>query len=56
MFYELIDLEEKYPELKTSDSPTVRVGGKILDKFSKVVHKEKMKSLNDVKTKEEVGD
>jgi len=56
LFYELIDLEEKYPELKTSDSPTVRVGGKILDKFSKVVHKEKMKSLNDVKTKEEVGD
>jgi len=54
LFYELIDLEEKYPEFKTNDSPTVRVGGKILDKFSKVLHKEKMKSLNDVKTKEEV--
>jgi DNA ligase (NAD+) len=49
-------LEDKYPEFKTIDSPTVRVGGKILDKFSKVLHKEKMKSLNDVKTKEEVQD
>ncbi len=56
MFHELRDLEEKYPELKTPDSPTVRVGGKILDKFSKVTHKEKMTSLNDVKTKEELKD
>jgi DNA ligase (NAD+) len=56
LFFELKSLEDKYPELKTSDSPTVRVGGNVLDKFSKVLHKEKMKSLNDVKTKEEMKD
>lgn len=33
---QLIDLEEKYPELKTEDSPTQRVGGKALESFEKV--------------------
>lgn len=56
LFHELKNLEDLNPEFRTIDSPTVRVGGKILDKFSKVLHKEKMKSLNDVKTKEEMQD
>ena len=41
----LIQLEEKHPELKTSDSPTVRVGGKVLDAFEKVNHQTPMLSL-----------
>ncbi|WP_316570642.1 NAD-dependent DNA ligase LigA [Neobacillus sp. YIM B06451] len=42
---ELIELEEKYPQFKTPDSPTVRVGGAILDMFEKVRHKSPMLSL-----------
>ena len=34
--HELKDLEDKFPELITPDSPTQRVGGEPLDKFSKV--------------------
>ncbi len=45
---ELITLENKYPELKKADSPTNKIGGKILDKFEKVVHEIPMKSLADV--------
>jgi len=54
MFHELRDLEEQYPEFKTKNSPTIRVGGKVLDKFDKVVHRERMASLNDAKNKTEV--
>ena len=48
MFRELCELEEKYPELKSPDSPTHRVGGKALDKFEKVTHGVRMDSLTDV--------
>ena len=48
MFRELSELEEKYPELKSADSPTHRVGGKALDKFEKVTHGVRMDSLTDV--------
>lgn len=52
--HELSQLEEKYPELITPDSPTQRVAGVALDKFSKVTHKTRMISLNDVFNQEEV--
>jgi len=42
---ELILLEEERPELKTTDSPTQRVGGEILAGFKKVVHQSPMLSL-----------
>ena len=42
---ELIDLEKKFPEFKTSDSPTQKVGGLILKGFKKIKHKYKMLSL-----------
>ncbi len=48
MFKELGELEEAYPEIKTPDSPTVRVGGRALDKFEKYTHTVKMGSLTDV--------
>ena len=54
MFRELTELEEKYPDLKTPDSPTVRVGGKALDKFEKFTHTVKMGSLTDVFSYEEL--
>ena len=37
--HELAQIEEKYPELITPDSPTQRVAGRALDKFQKVAHK-----------------
>src|SRR6056297_1251065 len=54
--HELYKLEQKYPDLITPDSPTQRIGGKPLDKFEKVTHKEPMLSLEDVFSKEEVQD
>lgn len=52
--HELSQLEEKYPELITPDSPTQRVAGQALDKFVKVTHKTRMISLQDVFNREEV--
>ena len=48
MFRELTELEESFPEIRTPDSPTVRVGGKALDRFEKYTHTVKMGSLTDV--------
>ncbi|MBD5445949.1 MAG: NAD-dependent DNA ligase LigA, partial [Mycoplasma sp.] len=41
----LIELENLFPDLKTSDSPSVRVGGYVSEKFSKVKHLIPMLSL-----------
>ncbi len=56
LFYELVALEEKYPELASADSPTKRVGGEALDKFEKVEHAVRMGSLSDVFSYEEIHD
>ncbi|MBQ9748495.1 MAG: NAD-dependent DNA ligase LigA [Clostridia bacterium] len=56
LFYELVALEEQYPELVTDDSPTRRVGGEVLDKFEKVTHTVRMGSLSDVFSYEEIAD
>lgn len=53
---ELFDLEQKYPEFITPDSPTQRVEGKPLDKFRKVEHESRMYSLNDTFSKEDMLD
>lgn len=53
--HELSQLEEQFPELITPDSPTQRVAGKALDKFKKVTHRERMISLQDVFTRNEVA-
>ena len=52
--HELSQLEEKYPELITPDSPTQRVAGRPLDKFEKVTHERRMISLADVFSEDEV--
>ena len=44
---ELEELERKFPELKTADSPTQRVGGEPLSKFKKIAHFKPMLSLED---------
>lgn len=46
--HELSQLEEQFPALITPDSPTQRVAGVALDKFTKVVHSRRMISLQDV--------
>ena len=56
MFRELTKLEEQFPEIKTSDSPTARVGGKALDKFEKFNHAVRMGSLTDVFSFDELRD
>lgn len=45
LFRELQELEAEYPQLLTPDSPTQRVGGKILEGFAKVRHKVPMLSI-----------
>jgi DNA ligase (NAD+) len=45
LFRELQEFEEKHPELLTPDSPTQRVGGKLLEGFAKVRHKVPMLSI-----------
>ncbi|KKR32937.1 MAG: hypothetical protein UT66_C0050G0012, partial [candidate division CPR2 bacterium GW2011_GWC1_39_9] len=52
--HELWELEEKYPEFITPDSPTQRVGGKPLEKFEKVKHISPMLSLADAFSYEEL--
>ena len=44
---ELFDLEERWPDLVTPDSPTQRVAGKPLKFFAKIRHEKPMLSLND---------
>jgi DNA ligase (NAD+) len=53
---ELFDLEQKYPEFITEDSPTQRVGGKPLKEFKKVKHPQRMLSFNDAFSKEDMYD
>lgn len=51
---ELIKLEEKHPNLKQPDSPTVRVGGTVIDEFVKVKHEIPMLSLSNVFNESEI--
>lgn len=55
---ELKDLEDKYPQFKTMESPTERVGATNLreTKFQKVTHKKPMLSLSNTYNEEEIGD
>src|SRR3989304_5388786 len=53
---ELFDLEQEFPDLVTSDSPTQRVAGKPLKEFKKVKHETPMLSLNDAFSERDVED
>ena len=56
LFRRLQELEDEYPDLKTEDSPTQKVGGEPLDKFEKVKHQAKMYSLNAAMEEKEIDD
>ncbi len=45
---ELVDLEKQFPDLLSSDSPSLRVSGKALDKFEKIEHQYPVLSLQDI--------
>lgn len=51
---QLEDIENEFPSLISSDSPTQKVGGHASDKFSPVVHEVKMESLHDVFSEDEL--
>jgi len=53
---ELFDMEQQFPDLITSDSPTQRVAGKPLKEFKKVKHSERMLSFNDAFSKQDMQD
>ena len=53
---ELQDLEDKYPEFVSENSPTKRVGGDITDKFKKVKHAFPMLSLSNSYSQEEIAE
>lgn len=48
LFAELVDLEARYPELVTADSPTQSVGGEASDAFGEFAHPSRMWSLDNV--------
>jgi len=52
--HELSLLEEKYPELKTKESPMQRIAGKVLESFVKVPHEVPQWSFSDAFTEEEI--
>lgn len=54
LFNKLIRLEKKYPELRTPDSPSFRVGGKILNEFNTVPHTVPMLSLDNTYNEKEI--
>lgn len=56
LYQELVDLETQFPELKTKESPTQRVGGEPLDGFTSVRHARPMMSLDNTYSQEEVHD
>ncbi len=55
LYKELIEIEEKYPSLKTIDSPTNRLGGKISDGFEKLIHTIPLYSLDNAFNSKEVN-
>jgi len=54
--HELYKLEQEFPDLVTSDSPTQRVAGKALAGFKKVTHSAPMLSIEDAFSREETND
>ena len=52
----LIDLEKKFPEFNSMNSPSIRVGGKITREFKTVTHSSPMLSLSNTYSEEEIDD
>ncbi|NHC40311.1 NAD-dependent DNA ligase LigA [Bacillus sp. MM2020_1] len=56
LMQELLALEEKFPQLKTADTPSLRVGGSVLDLFEKVEHRTPMLSLGNAFNEQDLRD
>ena len=56
LYKQLEKLEEKYPELILENSPTQRVGDRVLDEFEKITHKIPMLSLSNTFSTEDLID
>ena len=54
LYRELVELETAYPEQVLADSPTHRIGGKVLDGFEKYSHQYPLYSLQDAFSREEL--
>ena len=54
LYRELVELESAYPDQVLADSPTHRVGGKVLDGFEKYSHQYPLYSLQDAFSREEL--
>ena len=54
LYRELVELEDAHPEQVLADSPTHRVGGKVLDGFEKYSHQYPLYSLQDAFSREEL--
>jgi len=52
--HELSQLESEFPDLRQSDSPSVRIGGKPLPEFKKVTHAVRQWSFDDAFNEEEI--
>src|SRR5438132_8360599 len=55
VYKELVDLEAKFPDLVTPDSPTQRVGGKPLQAFAQIQHRVPMLSLDNTYSEDEIA-
>ena len=53
---ELFDLEQEFPDLITSDSPSQRIGGEPQKQFKKIKHSTAMLSINDGFSKQDIDD
>ncbi|MBU1083232.1 NAD-dependent DNA ligase LigA [Patescibacteria group bacterium] len=56
LYRELVKLEEEYPNLAKSSSPTQRVGAKVSGEFKKITHSKRRMSLDDAFSFEELED
>jgi len=56
LYKELVELEKKYPEFITPDSPTQRVSGEVVKEFKPVKHTSPMLSLDNTYSEQEIYD
>jgi len=56
LYQELLAIENEYPQLATKSSPSQKVGAKISKDFQKVVHEQKMLSLENAFNEEDIRD
>ncbi|HWN24263.1 MAG TPA: hypothetical protein VNN16_04070, partial [Candidatus Sulfotelmatobacter sp.] len=55
LYAKLVDLEKRFPDLVTPDSPTQQVGGKPLEAFAQIAHRVPMLSLDNTYSEKEVA-